>query len=144
MHTKQARSGVLRTTCALMLTLLQPACSPPQSAADVQGAYVANYAFGTDRIILRADGTFRQEIAVRSQQDTAVATGTWEYELTGHRVALGKVYLHGCMTFADGFGRMRPNYRELVPFCAYPLERENFVGPRMQLFADEEHAYKRE
>jgi hypothetical protein len=53
------------------------------------------------------------------------------------------VYLYGCMTFADGSGKMRPNYREVSPYCPFPLERENLIGLRLQLFADEEHAYKK-
>lgn len=143
-RSRRKRLTVLRTTCALTLTLLQPACSPPPTPADLPGEYVAYYPFGTARISLRADGTFRQEIARRGHDGTAVATGKWEYELSGNRIDLGRVYLYGCMTFADGSGGMRPNYREVSSFCGFPLERENLIGLRLQLFADDEHAYKKE
>jgi len=140
---------IRRITWALLLASLELGCSPPPTAADLPGEYVAHYPFGIDRIILRADGTFRQEIIRGGQEGTAVATGQWEYEprrarrnepAIAGRIDLGRVYLHGCMTFADSSG-MRANYREVSSFCALPLERENLIGPRLQLFADEEHAY---
>ena len=51
------------------------------------------------------------------------------------------VYLYGCMTFTDyrECGRL-PRSVALLPF---PLEHENLIGLRLQLFADEEHAYKK-
>ena len=62
------------------LILVLPACSLQVAESDVPGVYVAHFKSGTEKLQLRQDGSFVQEVLVGGVETRNV--GTWEYKRT--------------------------------------------------------------
>jgi hypothetical protein len=134
----------LSTFTVFLVTITLPACQAV-TRTDLGGEYIARYSFGTDRIILREDGTYLQEIVVQGDPEEAVQTGKWEYDSDSRGpFDLGTVYLYGCLGLNDGFGGLKRNYRQPSSICSFPVERESLLGDGLRLGPDEGHPHKRE
>ena len=128
----------------VFLTLGLQACKS-LDRADLVGDYVAEYSFGTDRLKLRSDGTYLQEIVVRGDPEKALQSGKWEYDSKSRGpVDHGTILLYGCLGLTDGAGAKRGDYRQPSSICSYPVERESILAGRLQLASNEEHPHRRQ
>src|SRR5258708_1211743 len=85
------------------------ACSMTVAAKRVPGTYLLSYPFGTETLLLKADGTFVQEVAIRNEQPVTVR-GSWTFDPKESRVEL-----FGSMIVVDGFEHLRNDWRTVTP-----------------------------
>jgi hypothetical protein len=84
----------------------------------VYGTYVATYPFGRDTLALRRDGRFDQRIEVDGQ-GTQAFNGTWQYSQHD-----GRVQFHHLGCVADGFGKLKDDWRtDVMETADQPVER---------------------
>jgi YD repeat-containing protein len=119
--------GVLGLVSAYLLVWgLFSWCTPHFDRSDLVGVYERKYPSGTERLELREDGTFLQEVILKDPQDsTPVArTGTWTFDEQPQIVRIP-----GCMP-VYGAGGINPTFRTDLSDCALPVERQGiFFGP---------------
>jgi hypothetical protein len=70
---------------------------------EVVGGYQLQYEFGTERLLLGADGTYEQSFERRGASKE-LNKGQWELQGNGDKT----VVLHNPMLVADPFGKPRP------------------------------------
>jgi len=70
---------------------------------EIVGGYQLQYEFGTERLLLSADGTYEQAFE-RSGASKELNKGRWELRVNGDQT----VVLHNPMLVADPFGKARP------------------------------------
>jgi hypothetical protein len=101
--------------------------------AELYGTYVAEYPFGTEKIVLQKNGRYSQEVLIKADGKITVQTERWEYDREANRV-----YLRRCLLVADGLGGLRKDYT--VPMeggCSFPVERRYFLFGPLRLGPDE-------
>lgn len=81
------------------------ACSAELERSDVVGEYQASYAFGVERLDLKADGSYVQSVTLQGQTAKTSHSGAWEYAASRNRVVV-----HDPLQFADYFGKLNPDY----------------------------------
>ena len=99
--------------CIFIASLLIASCSRPDRD-ELYGEYVAEYSFGTQRLILRQDGTYTQVVHVNDVADSIVHSGVWEYWEEFWDVAL----VDG-LHIQDAWGGLAGGYQ--TPFDGYVL-----------------------
>lgn len=110
--------AVLGTMC-----VVTKRSSPDMDRSDLLGTYVAEYESGTETLILKADGTFYQEVVLDDPADSSPVTrrGEWDwYDETYVRVP-------NCMGVGDGFGDIREDFRT-ASGCIWSPARSLFSG----------------
>lgn len=100
---KQLSVGTwLIVVVVLVQVLSGSGCTP--SYQEMPGVYLADYGFATDRLVLRPDFTFRQEVWIKSTNQRYATNGLWYLDR-----AEGYVIFSGAFLFTrDGFGRPLP------------------------------------
>jgi hypothetical protein len=97
--------------------------SPYLRRSDVVGTYVAKYPSGTERLELKRDGTFVQEVVLKVPQDTVTRSGTWTFN-----EATQTLMIRDCMRVGRE-GDISPTFRTDLG-CFLPVERSAvFFGP---------------
>ncbi len=74
------------------LVVLISGCLLHPDPEEISGVYVAMYEFGTDTLTINSDGTYTQEIIVKSRSEPLLTSGTWKYDQDDSRIALNDVY----------------------------------------------------
>ncbi len=94
----------------------------PTEVSELYGTYIAEHQFGTERLVLQANGEYVQEITVRDRPGTVTASGKWSYDVPRHYITLKKLLIA-----ADVYGRLRKDYNVLpegdsvLPVTRYPF-----------------------
>jgi hypothetical protein len=121
------RSGlaVCVTTIVLLIGL---GCRTAQEE-DVYGKYVVKYRYGMEKLVLRSDRTYTQEVQIDGQTGLAIQEGSWVYRAGKGLLDPARVDLDHCLVVDDGFGRLKPGYKNPFPgICGLPVARKFFVG----------------
>jgi hypothetical protein len=115
--------GVALAALALLLVAVLAWHSPHLDRSDIVGMYVAEYPSGTERLELKPDGTFVQEVVLKEPQDTVTRAGTWTFD-----EATQMLMMRDCMLVRRD-GDVSPTFRTDLG-CFLPVERSGvFFGP---------------
>jgi hypothetical protein len=120
---------------ALFALVLVTACSGGLRDPELYGTYVATYANGTQKLTLRQDGTFVQEVRMDGIDSAVINSGTWQHSHPSNRPDL--VDLKNCFAVNDGFGRIRADFAARRGGCSLTVERRFLVAGQLRLGPDE-------
>lgn len=81
----------------------------PKNKKEIIGTYIANYDAARERLILQSDGTFIQEVVIKSTKKNIFAKGKWEYDNET-----------GYITFNDNFILVLDAFGKIIPDCDIP------------------------
>ena len=96
------------------------------------GKYLATHPFGTVTLTLNRDGTFEQRAVIAGEKPLTVR-GSWRFDKNGD------VDVYGALVVADGFGDLRPDWKEVErSLIGLPVERLWF---RVTLSSGAQHPY---
>lgn len=111
-------------TCILALSLLYVSCGPP-SESELYGTYIADEEFARAKLVLYNDGTFYQEVMLKSNSRTDKVTGTWSYRpyKKGDRLSGYIHFQENFMFLPNGFGGLNPDYARKPIRAALPVAR---------------------
>jgi hypothetical protein len=119
--------GIALLVVYMLVLGTMTACTYPRDATELYGTYVAEYPFGKDRLTLKSNAEYLQEVTIAGKPGVATVTGQWWYDTATH-------YLHieNALVVADGFGNLRADYdRPSVGDTILPVERWLFRGLRI-------------
>jgi hypothetical protein len=88
-----------------VITMCVAACGSPASTPEIAGTYEAKYEFGTERLVLRSDGSYEQLLVIASTGAKTENTGKWEFDLGRNLVLIYRPLL-----FDDNLGKLNPAY----------------------------------
>ena len=110
----------MRRLIAATLFLVCTGCAGRVPATSVEGKWRADYPFGHQTLMLRSDGTYRQEVTIdQSPANPTTNEGKWRYDET-----IGVLYYENCLSVTDGFGGLNKHYAvPVTASCAKPVER---------------------
>jgi len=120
---------------ALLATLFMMNGCSPKATADLYGKYQANYDLAKENLTLNPDGTFVQEVILKSNGKADTTRGLWDYE-------------NGIVTFRGNFMNVRNEEGTLNSGYAQPsdglvgLPAESYFGT-MYLGVDKDVLYKK-
>lgn len=123
---------IMRVSPILVLVLgVLPACVAIDQD-DLHGTYVAEYAFGSEKLALSEDGTYFQEVTVNRDGRTITQQGRWRYNASDRYIEL-----ENGLVLQDGFGSLNANYSQ--PFKGLVLEKvaRPFPWSSIKLGSDE-------
>ena len=108
--------------CVRLVICLLPiisGCATSVPREDVPGSYVASYPFGSDELVLNADGTFIQKVSITGEQPMTTR-GSWRFDAGDSELSL-----FGSFVVDDGFGKLRPDWRHITRDAVelLPVER---------------------
>ena len=109
----------------------------PQGESELFRIYIANYRVAKEKLVLKEDGTFAQEVTVKANSQVATSRGSWRYNATTGYVT----FRSGFMLAVDGSGNLKPDYARPAAGLVI-LPAESFFG-RVQLGSDERVVYER-
>jgi len=72
---------------------------------DLYGAYIAKYSFGTEKLILKPNGEYIQEVSLKDETKTLIHKGNWWYDVEFNRVSLDNALI-----VTDISGRLKKDY----------------------------------
>ena len=124
---------ILAGSAATLLVILT-ACGRPIERAEVPGTYRSEYDFATTQLTLSPDGTFSQEVRLKSG-DTAQQKGVWRYDTAAQRLTLDK-----CLDVNDGFRRLNKEYRTPM-VCNLPVGQSSARQDGIRLGSEEGNPY---
>jgi hypothetical protein len=91
----------------------------PTDRDELLGTYVAEYEFGIDKLELKSDGTYTQEVTLQEEGKTIRGDGRWTYDQARHYIDLEDIYV-----LSDGYGKKSNDYKNLPRgLASYPSER---------------------
>ncbi len=115
-------------TAAVFICFFAVGCTPTREV-DVFGEYVARYSYGTEKLLLRSDRTYIQEVTVDGEAAASIKEGTWTYRKGKGALDPARVDLDHCLVVDDGFGRLKPGYKEPFPgICGLPVAHKFLIG----------------
>lgn len=119
--------------------LLNAGCLYAADKDELLGTYVAEYEFGTDKLELRSDGTYTQEITLKEGEKVIRGDGKWSYDRSRHYIDFEDLYV-----LSDGYGKKSDAYENLPRGPAsYPVARY-FWSRRLRLGPDEGTPYNKQ
>ena len=80
--------------------------SQPRQTSALYGTYVADYEFAKETLTLNPDGTYVQQVVLKSDGRVSVARGKWRYDPETAYATFDR----NMMLVMDGFQHFRPNY----------------------------------
>ena len=95
----------------------------PATSRDVCGSYFADYGQASEKLILNNDGTYSQEVKVKTNKKPDKVKGTWDYDPKS-----------GYVTFNENFLMVLDEFQQVNPQYARPekglvgLPVENWFG----------------
>lgn len=105
----QMRVGVtgrlLQIGAIFLLAMIIFGCKPKKQA-ELYGTYIADYDIARERLILNKNGTYVQEVTLKSTSKFDVTKGTWTYDPKSGYV----FFKENFMVVLDGFRKLNPNY----------------------------------
>jgi hypothetical protein len=123
---------VLAGSAATLVILT--ACGRPIERAEVPGTYRSEYDFATTELTLSPDGTFFQEVRLKSGE-TAQQKGVWRYDTAAQRLTLDE-----CLDVNDGFRRLNQKYRTPM-VCNLPVGQSSGRQDGIRLGSEEGTPY---
>lgn len=118
-----------------MTLLLLSACTPVKEQ-DLYGTYLAKYLFGSEKLTLNANGTYKQEVTIKGEPKILEHEGRWRFAAEDNYVEL-----ENGLAVQNGFGELSKDYS--VPFdglvlCkirrSFPLGRIKLQGATEDVF----------
>lgn len=130
-----ARNNVLRICISLFLILSMSSCKSPKF--ELPGTYVADYDVAKEKLTLKKDGTYVQEVTLKSNLKVDVSRGRWSYDHETQYVTFEDNF----MFVLNGHGKLNPDYAQ--------RKRRIFTVPaglyfgRMRIGSSERVLYKK-
>jgi hypothetical protein len=90
---------------AMILIAELAGCAKPVNSSDLPGTYVAEYPSVRDTLVLKADGTFTQQITLKPRGNAATNWGTWRFDPGDKTISLSEEFV----AVVDGFNQMVTN-----------------------------------
>lgn len=106
---------------AILLTLSGCDTRPPES--ELPGTYLADHSIASQRLIIRQDGTYTQEITFKATSKVDTASGAWTYDSQDGRMRFDEKH----MNLLDGFGKLNPDYatpKIKEGYSSFPVTKE--------------------
>ena len=103
--------------------------------SDVVGSYTAHFNSATERVTLRRDGTYSQEVETEGGQSPVTNSGTWV-------LSDRDVIFDHCLVLNDGGDDIRPGYAT-PGTCMYRAERAWYFFGQMRLGSDNPHVLRK-
>ena len=95
-------TSTIQVLLVLSATLVCVGCSQAHpSKEQLVGAWKVEHNFGTETLVLLADGTYTQKLVKKGRQSTE-NKGDWELRLS-------ELILHDALVFSTPFGEREPN-----------------------------------
>lgn len=136
MRAGAASSLLLQGSLIFFLALFMFACKP-KTQAELYGTYIADYDVAKEKIILNKDGTFIQEVTLKTTSKVDIVKGTWSYN-----PHTGYVTFHeNFMAVLNGFRKLNPAYNYSNTSPAF-LPADKYAG-RILLGVAEGILYKK-
>ncbi|MBW8042301.1 MAG: hypothetical protein FVQ85_20195 [Planctomycetes bacterium] len=98
-------------TCLLLFLLFlsfTPSCRIVKDQSRLSGTYVADYEFAKEKLTIKSDGTFIQEVTLKASSKVDIAKGTWTYKPRNGYFRFD----HNFMSVLDGAQRLKPDYAQ--------------------------------
>lgn len=91
------------------------ACSRSYDREELYGTYIADYQFAKEKLVLNKDGTFTQEIQLKTKPEVNIRKGKWWYSTEGRSIHFDDQFMIVC----DGWGRFiakkdRPHFAAVI------------------------------
>lgn len=92
----------------------------PLSRSELCGHYLADYKFAIEKVVVNCDGSFEQEVTLKSTRVKSVGRGSWTYDSAeGYIVFDGTFFV-----VQDGAGNFNPQYAVPRPaIVSFPVDR---------------------
>lgn len=78
------------------------------NSPDVYGEYESKYEIAEEKLILKEDSTYIQEVKLNSTSKVDTTNGKWSYDQGTGYITLDKHFI----VVLDGFGKLIPNYTQ--------------------------------
>jgi len=104
---EQMRPLQIRGKIAVLVALtgmLLFGCTHPKMASELIGVYEAHYDQADERLSLKSDGTFSQEVTLKPNGKVVGGAGTWKYDTVSGDIT----FTPGFVCALDGFGKLDP------------------------------------
>jgi len=98
-----ARNKALQIYVLFFLLLSMFSCEPSR---ELPGTYVADYDAAKEKLVLNKDGTYTQEVMLKSNSKVDVSRGTWTYNPENQYLSFDDNF----MLVLNGFGKLNPEY----------------------------------
>jgi hypothetical protein len=113
----EKRSSIVKYWLGLSLLGFLTRCGKPATKPDLTGVYVADYAAAREKITLLQDGTFTQQVTVKSTSQMLTTNGNWTFD-----PAKQYIYFHDAfLCVLNGFGQ--PNKQPEPGTSVLPVVR---------------------
>lgn len=106
-------SSRLLIFCSIVIFL--SACTQV-SQKDLYGVYIAEYSFGTEKLTLKENGEYQQDVNIGGKSKTILHKGLWKYDPEDKYVEL-----ENALSVQGPFGDLNPNYS--IPFDGLVLRK---------------------
>ena len=102
---------------------------------DIYGTYVAKYSFGIDKIVLKNDGTYFQEVKIYDDPKFYNATGKWK--LGNDDEMITSLIIEDAFVVSDGYGRFNENFQAQEKGLSRVIIQPQFISRKLELITDE-------
>ena len=109
----------------ILMSLFSIGCDPP-TRSELYGTYIADYELAKEKLVLYEDGTFYQEVMLKSNSKIDKTKGTWSYVPRTKGVpSSGYITFHeNFMYVPDKFGeKVDPDYARKPHGAGLPVGR---------------------
>jgi hypothetical protein len=103
---------------------------------DLSGTYLAKYPFGSEKLTLKANGIYKQEVRIKGEPKILEHEGRWRFAAADNYVEL-----ENALAVQTAFGELSENYN--VPFDGLVLRKieRSFPRERIRLLSATEDIY---
>ena len=98
-----ARNTIVKCWLGLSLFGILSGCGKPVAQSDLVGTYVADYTAAKEKLTLRSDGEFTQQVTLKSSSKMLEINGTWTFNAADKRITFHDRFF----SILDGFGKVR-------------------------------------
>ncbi len=99
-----ARDKALSIFTLLFLILSVSSCKDPKF--ELPGTYVADYDVAREKLVLNKDGTYIQEVTLKSNFKVDISRGRWSYDKETQYVSFKDNFMY----VINGHGKLNPDY----------------------------------
>lgn len=113
--------GAALLALVIFIVVLSPAFRLVKSVSDIYGVYFADYSVASEKLVLNQDGTFDQELTLKSTGAHDTASGRWQFNPKSSYVTFDSHIL----VPIDGTKKFNPDYKlpKNGSGASYPVER---------------------
>lgn len=105
------KSNVLLYFISIFSIIVFIVSCKPKDDSELIGAYIADYDIAKEKLILLKNGTFIQEVIIKSSKKIDFAKGKWTYNKRDGYITFDDSLL----IIIDAFGEIIPNYDKREP-----------------------------